>query len=260
MALNLFNKPKKPKQPNVNKLANQQFRLGKKAAIFSQGLGAINQTAPGGTVTYQRGKGGRIKSVTTAYDKPSQEYYDTASDARNRAVGALPDTPFVQPDDTRANAVREALYKRRLGMIEPQLANAEQESQRVLMERGIPIGSEIHGDERERLAQERENAYTSIAQDAELAAGAESDRTLAQALTVRNQPYNEFASVVSAAPMSNPSFQSMPGYSVGQPDVMGSTINQYNQNMTDFNTNRSGLWNGLFDLGSAGVSRIGAGR
>lgn len=249
-------KPQKPKQPNVSRLGNEQLRLGGRAARLSQKINALPQTVPGGQLIYKTGKHGNIKGIKVKLDPAQQQFYDTSTAARQAAVGALPKNPFTQPIDTTSGAVRDALYKRKIGMIEPQLQQAEAENQRMLMERGIPIGSEVYGNERERLAQERENLYTSAAQDAELAAGAESDRVLAQALTVRNQPYNEYASMVSGTSIPSPGFQSVPGYSVGAPDVFGAAQNQYQQQMQDYNQAQQSGWGGLFGLGAAGISRL----
>lgn len=248
--MGIFDKPDTPKQPNVANVAKKQFKLGKKAAKWSQALGAINQSVPGGELKFKKGKDGSIKGVKVKLDEPSQQFYDTASDTRNMFLGQLPQSPFEEPDYARSGEVEKAYYDKNLGMVQPELDRADDAKRLELMERGIPIGSEIYTDENDRLARNRENVLTSISQNATLAGGAEQDRLLAAALTKRNQPFNEFASFVSGAPVQSPQFQQQPAFNVGAPDITTPTYSMYNQQQQQAQNSNNSIWGGLFDLGT----------
>jgi hypothetical protein len=251
----MTSKPEEPKKPKTSDLASDQYAADKEAAQWSQKLNAVNQTAPGGTLTYDK-KNGKVKGVNVALDANQQALYDTSSQNLQQAAGWLPDTAFVQPEDTTYDSVLQASYDRALGMYDQQLSDKQKESEVTLAERGIPIGSEVYNDEAARLAQEKENLYTSAYQDATLAAGAESDRALAQALTVRNQPYNEYNALVSGTSIPSPTFQSVPGYSVSAPDTMTAEQQQYATDQAAYDQAQQSGWNGLFSLGSAATSLI----
>lgn len=85
------------------------------------------------------------------------------------------------------------------------------------------------------------------------ARAAEEDRLLAQALTLRNQPYNEWASIVSGAPIQTPQFVSQPGYNVQAPDVTAGQYANYNNALNQYNTQMNSFWSGLMGLGSAAM-------
>lgn len=158
------------------------------------------------------------------------------------------------PDMARSDQVEKALYDRQMGLLRPQLDQAHNQSMVTLGERGIPIGSEIWNNENNRLDQQRSNAEESIAQDAVLAGGNEQNRLLANALTVRAQPFNEMSAFLQGSPaLSTPGFQPSPTYQQAAPNISGLINDNYNQKLSAYNQQQSGMMNGLFGLGSAAL-------
>ncbi|WP_185982655.1 tail fiber domain-containing protein [Aureimonas mangrovi] len=108
------------------------------------------------------------------------------------------------------------------------------------------------------------------AQSAGFANQARND-ALTEAIMLRNQPFNEASALLTGSPaMGMPGFQNNPAYNVGAPDIAGLINNNYQQQMGQYNQQRSGMMNGLFGLGSAAlmfsdrrlkrdISRIGTG-
>lgn len=232
----------KPDTPSATKQANQQFNWYKKAALFSKGLNAGKTVTPWGTTTVDKNG-----NTTLKLGPAEKQLYSTTNKAKLGLAENLPTGAFEMPDTARADQVEKALYERRLGLIKPELDQADAAKRLELSDRGIPIGSEVYNTETDRLDRNRANALAGIAQDATLAGGQESDRLLSQALTVRNQPFNEWASMVSASPIQQPQIPSRPSYSVGSPDLMGAYANQQQQQ----NNRNTSMWNGLFNLGSS---------
>jgi len=172
-------------------------------------------------------------------------------------AGQLPNGLFAAPDASRSDAVEKALYDRKLSMIQPDLDQADKQMAVTLSERGIPIGSEVYRDEMNRLARNRSNTLSGIAQDATLAGGQEQDRILQNAITTRNQGYNELGTLMAGAGGGQmPSFAQTPAYSAQAPNISDMI---YKSAAIDQNQNNS-LLSGLFGLGKAafGLSDIRA--
>lgn len=224
--------------PDAPKMANQQFNWYKKVANYNKSLNAGKTVTPWGSSATDR-KG----NVKVTLSPQERALYDATSGAKTAIAGTLPTGAFEMPDTARADEVEKALYDRRVGMISPELDRADAAKRLELMDRGIPIGSEIYTDENDRLNRNRANALAGVAQDATLAGGQESDRILAQALTLRNQPFNEFASVTSAAPVQTPQVPNRTTYGVQAPDLMGAYGQQAARDASK--------WQGLFGLGTA---------
>lgn len=191
-----------------------------------------------------------------------QQFYNTSNAVKNSLAGKaqgylnyLPTDKFEGPGDGAGDAVAKALYDRKLGMVQPELDRAQNQMNVQLSERGIPIGSEIYSGEQDRLSKARGDTLASISQDATLAGGSEYDRQLANALTLRNQPFNEVSAFIQGAPaMPSPQFQQTPSYNVGAPDIAGLINNQYSQQQAQ----NASFSNGLFGLGAAALPLLGS--
>ena len=250
-----MSKPKQPKQPNVANVAKQQFKLAKNAAQWSQGLNAVNQSVPGGQLKFKKNNKGQVKGIKVKLDEPSQEYYDSTMGAKNQFLDQLPQEAFdpSSVDMSRAGEVEKAYYDKNLAMVQPELDRAASLKRLELEERGLPVGSEIYVDENERLDKSRSDTLNEISRNATLAGGAEQDRLLAAALTKRNQPFNEYASVVSGAQMQQPQFQQQQGYSVPASDITTPTYSMYNQQAQQAQNSNNSIWNGLWSLGAGAI-------
>lgn len=233
--------------PDPSKTADAQWKYNKKALQYGANISAVNQNTPWGSITYDRDKNGVPTSVNLNLDKYGRQFYNRSSKTRNAFLGNLSTTPFETPDYAGADQVEKAMFDRRMALLQPQFAERENAIKLDLQDRGIPIGSEIYNDSWNRYDQARGNELAALAQDSILARGAEQDRLLANALTVRNQPFNEYASFMSGTPMQQPQIPGQPAYSAAAPDYTGNVWNNYNAGQQQ----QSSMWNGLFGLGTA---------
>lgn len=249
-----------PKPPDPFTTAAAQAGANKEAIQESAKVSAVDTEAPWGSTTFTRDPttGVPTKQTIGLGDK-EQQFYDVSGDIRNALAGIaqgytgnLPTTAFNAPEG--GDAVSKALYERKLGMIQPQLKEADDAIKLNLSERGIPVGSEIYNNEMDRLGRARNDTYAALSQDATLAGGQEEDRRLSRALTLRAQPFNEISAFLQGAPaVPTPQFQNTPAYQMAAPDIAGLISNNYNQQLQASNANRSALSSGLFGLGSAAI-------
>lgn len=244
-----------PSSPDPQATADAQLQANLKAIRESAKISAVDQSGPTGTTTYTRDENGVPTQQTVTLSPGEQQFYDTQTGLRNSLAGNIPTTPFAAPDSSR-DAVEKALYERKLNMVMPQLDQAQNDLNTQLMERGIPIGSEIYNNEQNRLARNRSDTLTSIAQDATLAGGQEASRSLSDALTTYNAPFNALASIQGGTSVANPQFQSNPAYSVAAPDIAGLVSQDYANRTNAYNQQNSSFLNGLFGLGSAALGLL----
>lgn len=250
-----------PKSPDPMQTAQAQSTANTAAIRESAKVSAVDQASPWGNTTYQRDANGVPIKQTITLDPAGQTFFDTSNTIKNALAGKaqgylnyLPNSQFTGPGDTAGDAVANALYQRKLGMVQPELDRADNQLKVQLSERGIPIGSEIYNNETDRLAKARGDTLASLSQDATLAGGQEYDRQLQDALTLRNQPFNEVSAFLQGAPaMPTPQFQQTPSYNVQAPDIAGLINQNYANQVNAANAANSSFANGLFGLGSAAI-------
>lgn len=245
-----------PSSPDPYQTAGAQSDANIKAIRESAKISAVDQNGPTGSTTYTRDENGVPTAQNVTLSPGEQTYYNTQTNLRNALASNVPTTAFQAPDGSSADAVQQALYARKLGMVTPQLDKAQNDLNVQLSERGIPIGSEIYKNEQNRIAQSRGDTLASIAQDATLASGQEQSRALSDALQTYNAPFNSLASIVGGTPVSNPQFQNTPSYSVAAPDITGLVSQDYANRSNSYNQQNSSFLNGLFGLGSAAIGLL----
>lgn len=253
-----------PSAPDPYKTAQAQSTANKEAIQESAKVNAVDQYGPSGSTTYTRDKNGIPTAQTVKLGNSEQQFYDTSGRIRNdlgslaeKFSSYLPTTPYTMPDSMTGDNVSSALYQRKLGMVQPQLDDADKQSAQLLSDRGIPIGSEIWNTEMNRLSKAKGDTLASLSNDAVLAGGQEQNRQLQNALTLRALPFNELSAFLQGSPsMQTPNFQSTPAYNVQAPDISGLINNNYSNQLSQYNNQQSSLANGLFGLGAAGLSLL----
>lgn len=244
--------------PDPYQTSDAQAAANTNAIKTSAKYSAVDQNAPWGSTTYTRDSEGVPTAQNISLGPSELANYtatmgakNTLADKAGQYAGALPSTPFTMPDNARADAVQGALFNRRLSMVKPDLDEADTQAEVTLAERGIPVGSEVWTKEMDRLSRNRADTMTNIANDATLAGGQESDRLLQQALTTRNQGYNELGSLMSGASGAQmPTFQASPAYNAQAPNVAGNVYESYKAQQA----NNNSMNGGLFGIGNALLS------
>lgn len=249
-----------PSSPDPHDTANAQADANIRAIRESANISAVNQVGPTGSTTYQRDANGVPTQQTVSLNPGEQQFYDRQTGLRNSLAGNIPTGAFQAPGAGGGDAVEQALYQRKLGMVQPQLDKAQNDLNLQLNERGIPIGSQIYNNEQNRIAQTRGDTLASISQDATLAGGQERTRQLQDALSTYNVPFNALSSIQNGTPVANPQFQSTPNYQVAAPDISGLITQDYANRNQSYNQQNSSFLNGLFGLGSSALGLLGSDR
>ncbi len=247
-----------PKITDAQKATNDAFKVNKEAADYGLKTGSVNQFSPYGSVTYTRDANGVPTAETSKLSAPLQTTFDETNATRNALLGTAKTTaatPWALPDTSRASEVEKALYDRKLAMVSPEMDAAQARLDRTLVERGLPVGSEIYDTEMNRNDQSRSNTLASLSQDATLAGGAEEDRLLRNSLAERAQPFNEAAAFAGGTQVAVPQFGATPNAQISAPDYSQLYTNQQT---TDQNKSDS-FWNGLLGLGKSVVGGVAGG-
>ncbi len=240
------------------KAANDVWTVNKTAADYGLKTGSVNQFNPYGSVTYNRDKNGVPTSEVTKLSAPLQKTFNETNATRNELLGttqATAATPWKVPDFARAGEVEKALYDRKLAMISPEMDAQQARIDRTLVERGLPIGSEIYNTEENRADQNRSNTLAALSQDATIAGGAEQDRLLRNSLAERAQPFNELAAFSGGTQVGIPQAPATPNAQISAPDYASLYTNQQT---TDQNKSDS-FWNGLLGIGKSVIGGIAGG-
>lgn len=167
--------------------------------------------------------------------------------------------PLYGADDLNAARLRteEALYSR----LNPQFAKDEEALRTRLINQGIGQGSQAYQREMENFNQMKNDARM----QAVLAGGAESDRALAQSMSLRQQgiqeldklrgqPLNEYLAMSGQQQLAMPQFQQHNYGGAGTPDYQGLVNQNYQNQMAQYNANQASsnnMMGSLFGLGGA---------
>jgi hypothetical protein len=248
----LFGGP--PKAPDPYKLAAQQADINRDTMSYGANINAVNQFSPYGSTTFTRNKAGVPTAQTVKLSPAMQRQFDATNATRqsllDTAKGAAA-TPWKMPDTARADEVAKTMYARKWGMVAPEFERQQGALNTMMADRGMPIGSEAWNSEQGRLGQERENAQTSLSQDAMLASGAEEDRLLRASLAERAQPFNELTGFAGGTPISIPGFAPTSPQSGTSPNLAGMVNDQYTSQMDQYSKGQSDFWNGLLGVGKS---------
>lgn len=267
-----MSKPKAPAPPDPYQTANAQTQTNRQSAEYNAALNRINTYSPLGSQEYSvTGRDPATGAPTYRQDinltPEAQQLYDQelqqnlqfgnlANDAMGR-VGDAVGSPFSfgGVEDLR-NQSQDALYSRNTEYLDPQFQKGEEALRTRMANQGIVEGSEAYSNAMQDFNQGRETAYRQARNEAIGGAGNESNQMLAQALTLRNQPLNEFNALRSASPVAMPSFEGTAQAGTNPADISGNIYNSYAGNMGIYNTKAgqyNNLMSGLFGLGAAGI-------
>lgn len=259
-------KPSAPKPPDPRETAAASTSTNIGTAIANANLNQVNQVTPDGTLRYTQ------TGMTTYTDPYTGEKYSipqfTATQTLSKAQQAIKDqndaaslnlgtlaknqSAFLndymsKPIDLNNEAVEARLMQLGRARLDPILAQQEEALASRLAGQGIKLGSAAYDRAMAQQGQNRNDAYNQL-----LLQGR--GQAVQEALTERNQPLNEIASLMSGSQVSQPNFVNTPNSTIPTTDVAG-IINQnfaqqqqaYQQNMA----NRNAMIGGLFGVGAA---------
>ncbi len=278
--------------------ANAQYQYNKQAAIDSAKYNAVDQYGPFGSTTYQRRDDGTPISQTINLSPQTQQWLDSQfgaatalQDATQKQLGYLPTDRFALPTNKSgtdyateafgsdlmnrmpsSGNIAQTSYDQAMAMIQPDLEAARKAKGIELVNRGIPVGSEIYNSEMTRLDTNEANARNSALRQAQLDAGNEETRQINAALAARgygsnayqqnlsnvmlerNQPYAEAAALMGTTPtFQTPTFMNTSALRIQSPDYTSTVNNNAAMQNAANNSSKSGLYSALGSIGSAAL-------
>lgn len=248
--------PQAPAAPDPAQTAAAQSAANKATAITQYGLNATNQNTPYGSLTYKQigtwdDGTPRYEANTTLspeqqalfgkYNQTQQNLGDIGV-SQSKKIGDLLNTPF-----NFDAATGQKISNIQQTFLDPQWERQRLSTESDLANRGIKMGSEQYKNAMMDFSTNKQRAYDQSYLD--------SYNTAQQsALTERNQPLNEIASLMSGSQVQQPNFTNTPTPGVAPTDVIGAqqqSLNQQNVGHQAQLQQQQGLMNGLFGLGKA---------
>jgi hypothetical protein len=258
-------KPSAPKTPSVTETAGAQTGSNISTALAQQQLNTINQVGPDGSITYDQtgtyefkdpttGKTYTLPKLTqtTALSQGQQAIYDAmqgaqtnlANTAQNQSarLDGLLSEPFSLNNETTEARLMELASSR----LNPQLDRRREQETARLAAQGVRPGSTAYDVAMRNLNEGENDAVNQL-----MLTGRQ--QAVNELLTERQVPLNEIIGLASGTQVQMPQFGGTPQTGLAGTDVAGITQqnfanqqNQYNQNMSNWNSTVGGL----FGLGS----------
>lgn len=282
-----------PAPPDPTKVAEQQSQLNRDAAGYNASLNRGNTTTPLGSQTFNY-RGADPNTGAPIYDEtvslaPAQQQLLDQQTAQSQQTGALSqrllggvEGAYGQPIDTSGlpqvygaddllgarKEAQDSIYNRYASYLDPQYQERERGLDTQLANKGVVEGSEAYNNARSQFGRERgfdydrarEAAVTGGTNEMQALYGMSQDargRGLNEMLTLRDRPFNEFASVSGMRdPVNLPQFSPAPDVSMGATDITNPIYQSYQGQLDAYNASqasRNALMNGLFSLGGAAV-------
>jgi hypothetical protein len=280
-------KPKAPAPPDPKVVAQAQTEQNRDAALYNAALNRVNTYGPMGSQEFsQTGidpKTGapiyrqdiKLDPKTEALFRQQQGYSSQLGDIASGMAGRLPTSPFSfsgLPARSDLGAIRDkaqgAIYSRNTAFLDPQFKQGEDALRSRLANQGIVEGSEAYTNAIGDFNRGKEFSYGQARDAAIAGGGAESDRAfgqderlrqnmMAEQLTERNQPYQEFGMINGMiSPADLPQFQGMAQVGTQPADIAGAIGQQYQGQLDAYNAKmntRNAMLGGLFGLGGSAI-------
>lgn len=233
---------KAPPPPDPTAVSQAQTQANQQTAQYNAALGSGSIFTPLGSSQFT----GRVDPTTgaTVYDQrvnltPDAQAQLDSEMAQNRQLntvaGGMLDrigSTYGTPMDTSTlpkmlgaddllgtrQSVEDAIYGRYASRLNPEFGQREDQLRTRLANQGIVEGSQAFENSWDRFGRERTDAYDTARRSAVVGGGDElvkmaglsgnqRAQALAEALTMRNQPLNEFSALRNESPVQIPQFQ-----------------------------------------------------
>lgn len=233
---------KQPPAPDPAATAAAATAQNVKTATTQQQLNMVDQNTPYGTLAYQQtgtwADGTPKFSATTTLSPEEQRNQEQqwkfdnlvnqlGIDQTQRLSGHL-DKP-IQLGNEATEARLMELGRARL---DPTFDQRWQSIEAALANKGITENSEAYARERERFAQERNDAYNQLL----LTGRGQANQEL---LAERNQPINEITALMSGGQVTQPNFIGTPTATVAPVDYAGLVNNNYLGQVSAYNADQA---------------------
>lgn len=260
-------RPPAPPDPRETGAAQTGTNIG--TAIANNSMQMVNQVTPDGRLTY-------TQSGTKNWTDPfTGKTYQIPTYTATTELSAMGQQINGQNDQTQLNlaqtgAQQSSFLRDYLGNIwnpdtsaiegrlmelgsqrlDPRFAQEEDRLRTRLANQGVTAGSEAWNREMESLNQSRNDAFNQLMLQGR-------GQAFSELQTMRNQPINEISALLSGSQVSNPNVQMVTPQGAATTDVAGLINTNYNQRLSNWQTQqqqRGSLLGGLFGLGAKAIS------
>lgn len=275
-----------PQAPDPAFVSGQQTASNVNTAVANAYLNRVNQTTPGGTLTYNKTGSQSVGGVDvptweaiTKLSPEQQRLYDTTQNISQGTadlaegyvgrIGEATSQPFSYEGLPGAPTYDEAYRQKTLGTImernQPQMDRDRDSLIQRLANQGISQGSEAYRgafDQYDRGVNDfRLGADVQAGGEAARQFGLEAttrDRAISERSNLRSQPINEVAALLgTGSGVQGPQFADVPQTQVAPTDVSGNYNQAYQAQMANYlqqqqmaQSSNNATTGGLFGLGS----------
>jgi hypothetical protein len=252
--------PQFPTAPDPNAVAQTQLGYNTQAARVGQQLSMVNQSGPGGSLTYnQTGRyddGTPQYTATTSLSPGAQGLYDTNMGTAQTLSSRI-QQGAGNPFSLQNSAVEGRLIDLGNQRLSPMLAQQRTAREADLLNRGLTMGSEAYNNAMTQVGQQENDARNQL-----ILTGHQ--QAVSDITAEHNQPYEDLQRVLGGVP-SSPQFQSTPGANVAAPDYAGAAQQQYQSQLQQYQqqiAQQNAALGGMFGVGGTllgGWARNGLG-
>lgn len=234
-------KSKAPKPPDPYQTALAQTKMNKATAGYEQAMNMVNQEGPDGSLSYvadgyheiadpftgQMTRVPRYKAVQTL-SATQQAIKDRADTAQLNLAGLLQSQTgkfqgiLDEPFSLDNQEVEDSILSRMGHRVDKQIARDRENQEADMLARGIRPDSDAYAAFKRSQGEKENDFRNSLYINAR-------QQAVNEKLTERNQPFNEFAALLSGAQVDQPNFVNTPGANLANVDYAG-LVNQGYQN------------------------------
>lgn len=247
-------KPKAPTPPDPQETAAAATGSNIGTAIATTQMGNVGQVGPGGSLSYDQtgtfaytdpytGQTYEIPqfTATTTLSPEQQALYDQMNVALGSRISDINGQGSFDQ-----NAVESRLNDLGRMRLDPRFEQERAALETRLANQGLQPGSAAWNAQMTQFGQTQNDAYNQLALTG-------NQQAFGQAMTARQQPFNELASLLGGQQMTTPQYNINQPAPIANTDVGGLINNNYNQQYQNYQqqmAQRQSLLGGLFGLGA----------
>ena len=261
-----------PTQVNSQQ-ANSNFAT----ANYNKALNNNNVTTPWGSMTYTQtgtdpntgapiwstniGLNNNEQSALTAQQGNAANVNQNAGSSLVNQINQNAQTGLSQSmgDPAIQNAINSQ-YQAQMGLLQPTFGIQSEQLDTQLANEGLQPGTDAYNNAKNLLAQQQNNAYSQVANNAEQTGLAQQNQMFGQQVTAQNNPLNQYLALNSGTQVQNPTFPTQNTSSAAGTNVLGGYQLAYGAGLNGSNYatgQQNSLLNGLVGLGQVGASLYG---
>ena len=261
-----------PTQVNAQQ-ANNNFAT----ANYNKALNNNNVSTPWGNMTYKQTgtdptTGAPIWSTSVGLNQNSQnaltaQQGNAASVNQNAGAGLVNQInqnsqqglSQSMGDPAIQNAVNSQ-FNAQMGLLQPTYGIQSEQLDTQLANQGLQPGTDAYNNAKNLLAQQQNNSYAQVANNAEQTGLAQQNQMFGQQVTAQNNPLNQYLALNSGTQVQNPTFPTQNTASAAGTNVLGGYQLAYGAGLNGSNYatgQQNSMLSGLIGLGQVGASLYG---